>query len=160
MSKTSAILGLIALIAVGGFIIFGEEKNIETNEIETENLVAENSTENSSAESSSTNTEEVSGEENTVNQTTVVTYMSSGFSPNILNINMGDTVKFINDSSGNMWVASNPHPQHTEYSDFDAQRNYTSGESYSFTFTESGTYEYHNHVNPSMRGTIVVLGDK
>lgn len=154
MSKTSAILGLIALIAIGGFIIFGEEKNTET-QPETEQEILVETTENTNID-----TEKVSETKESQKEEILVMYTSSGFSPSIINIEMGDTVRFSNDSSLNMWVASNPHPQHTEFSDFDAGRNYQNGESYSFTFTESGTYEYHNHSNPSMRGTVVVLGDK
>lgn len=154
MSKTSSILGLIALIAIGGFIIFGEEKNTDT-QPETEQEISVETTENTNID-----TEEVSETKESQREEILVTYTSFGFSPNIINIEMGDTVRFSNDSSLNMWVASNPHPQHTEFSDFDAGKNYQNGESYSFTFNESGTYEYHNHSNPSMRGTVVVLGDK
>ena len=163
MSKTSAIIGLIALIAIGGFIIFGEDNKNKINVTETENTtLMDNSNKNIENEDSSLGKtlEQTSDVETSVEQTAIVTYNSSGFNPSVININKGDTVKFVNESSGSMWVASDPHPVHTDYSAFDAQKNYSNGESYSFTFTESGAYEYHNHVNPSMRGTVIVLDDK
>ena len=55
-----------------------------------------------------------------------------------------------------LWVASNPHPIHTDYSDFDAKRGYAKGERYSFTFFKQGTWKYHNHLNSGESGVIVV----
>lgn len=86
----------------------------------------------------------------------VVTYGDVGFSPSVLRVKVGATVTFKNGESETMWVASNPHPIHTDYSGFDAKRGYAKGESYSFTFAKSGTWKYHNHLNPSEGGTIVV----
>ena len=85
-----------------------------------------------------------------------VTYTSAGFSPATTTINAGDTVKFVNNTSGAMWVASDPHPQHTDYSPFDAKKGYAAGTSYSYTFTTAGTYDYHDHLHSSMKGTVIV----
>ena len=85
-----------------------------------------------------------------------VTYQTGGFSPAELTIKVGTKVTFRNDSQQQLWVASAPHPAHTDHPDFDAERGYGPGESYSFTFTEAGSWEYHNHLNPSHTGTIVV----
>ena len=82
---------------------------------------------------------------------------SSGFNPNTLTINSGDTVAFVNRDTRPHWPASNPHPVHTDYSGFDARRGLTQGESYSFTFTRKGTFGFHDHLNPSLGGTITVI---
>lgn len=55
-----------------------------------------------------------------------------------------------------MWVASNPHPIHTNYPAFDEKAPVINGSSWSFTFDKIGTWGYHNHRNPSSGGTIVV----
>lgn len=95
---------------------------------------------------------------------------SSGFSPKTLDIKKGDTVTFINKGSSNSWPASVIHPTHLAYpgSDinkcgteeevniFDACRELGNGETYSFTFNEIGSWSYHNHLNPSKTGTIIV----
>ncbi len=94
----------------------------------------------------------------------VVTYTDSGFSPKSLTIKKGETVTWINQSSESLWVASNPHPTHSGYptkggcisSTFDSCKPITKGESWSFTFDIVGTWGYHNHLNPSSRGTIIV----
>lgn len=85
-----------------------------------------------------------------------VTYTDSGFSPSTLTVKKGDTVTFKNNASDDMWVASNPHPTHTDYPGFDVKRKMAPGEIYQFTFTKTGSWGYHNHTNPSERGTIVV----
>ena len=86
-----------------------------------------------------------------------VLYSSSGFSPPSLTVKVGQTVIFENDSSRPMWVASNPHPVHTGLSTFDAKKNFSAGQNYSFTFSKVGSFGYHNHSNPSDTGTIVVV---
>lgn len=85
-----------------------------------------------------------------------VSYTSSGFSPNNLTIATGTTVTFINNSNGSMWVASDPHPAHTDFSAFDARKGYAKGQSYSFTFSKAGTYGFHNHLRDDDTGTITV----
>lgn len=85
-----------------------------------------------------------------------VFYTDKGFSPSSLEIKAGETVKFANNSSGGMWVASGPHPDHTAYPEFDPKRNIPSGEIYEFTFTKIGEWKYHNHIKAGMYGTIIV----
>ena len=86
----------------------------------------------------------------------VVIYSDTGFSPKSLTVKLGTTITFKNESSKSMWVASNPHPIHTDYSDFDAKRGYKKGESYQFTFTEAKEYSYHDHLDSGTGGTIKV----
>ena len=85
-----------------------------------------------------------------------VTLGQNGFSPATVTIKEGGTVAFTNQGSQGMWVASDPHPQHTDYPDFDALRLYKPGETYSFTFTKPGTWHYHNHLDTGETGTVIV----
>ncbi|MEK6824273.1 MAG: hypothetical protein AABY02_00300, partial [Nanoarchaeota archaeon] len=39
---------------------------------------------------------------------------------------------------------------------FDACKGLAQGESYSFTFNEVGSWNYHDHLNPNLRGTVIV----
>lgn len=100
----------------------------------------------------------------------VVTYTNSGYSPSTLRVKVGATVTFKNESSRSMWTASAVHPSHMVYGGtslvehcpdikgtaFDACTGIQPGNSWSFTFTKIGTWKYHNHLNPSDTGTIVV----
>lgn len=85
-----------------------------------------------------------------------ITYTDSGFSPTTLTIKSGDTVVFKNNGSKDFWPASAIHPTHTIYPEFDAKKGIAPGATYSFTFTRIGSWKYHNHLNPSLTGTITV----
>lgn len=89
-------------------------------------------------------------------ETYTVSYDGSRFTPNSINIKSGDTVTFKNNSSSQIRVASNPHPVHTDYPGFDSLTPFGPEKSYSFTFTRIGSWGYHNHLNPSQGGTVVV----
>jgi len=91
-----------------------------------------------------------------VMERTVITYTDGGFNPKTVTVKVGTTVTFMNDSSGLMWVASDPHPVHTLLSGFDELNSVSKGGSYEYTFTKVGTWTYHNHMNPSLKGTVVV----
>jgi plastocyanin len=87
---------------------------------------------------------------------TVVKITDDGFEPSSLTVSSGDTVTFDNESSDDSWPASDVHPTHQNYPGFDAKKPLLSGESYSFTFTKTGEWGYHNHLEPDVTGTIVV----
>lgn len=99
-----------------------------------------------------------------------VRYTNSGYVPQVVTIKKGGTVTWINESSRGMWTASAFHPSHTVYAGtslqehcgdpsaraFDECASANPGESWSFTFTKTGSWNYHNHVAPSDFGTVVV----
>jgi plastocyanin len=85
-----------------------------------------------------------------------VTYTDKGFSPTSLKVIKGQTVTFVNNSSGKMWVAANPFPTSSEYPAFNEKSGIESGSSWSFTFDKTGTWFYHNHYNPPQGAKIVV----
>ena len=89
-------------------------------------------------------------------QSALVTYTERGFSPEIVEIAMGGTVTFKNEGARDLWVASNEHPEHTLYSEFDAKKGYTPGSEYTFTFEKSGSWQYHDHLKASLGGTVIV----
>jgi plastocyanin len=96
--------------------------------------------------------------------TVTVTYTDNGFSPASVTIPQGGTVIWKNMSSSGVRVSSDPHPLHNGYpttggcvgSTFDACKSILPGDSWPFTFTFVGSWGYHNHLNPSQRGTVVV----
>lgn len=86
----------------------------------------------------------------------VVTYTDNGFVPRSVEIQVGETVRFINESSRPMWVASDIHPAHNILPTFDQFGVSGFGENYEYTFEQSGKWGYHDHVNASFGGTITV----
>lgn len=85
-----------------------------------------------------------------------VKYTDNGFSPNKIEINEGGMVEFQNESSMNMWVASANHPGHEKLPTFDQFRAFTKGSVYRYVFKKAGAWEYHDHLNPSLGGVVVV----
>lgn len=86
----------------------------------------------------------------------VVMYSGSGFSPSDLTVKAGTAVTFKNDADDRLWVASDPHPSHTIYPEFDDKKGIEKGGEYAFTFTKAGEWRYHNHLNPGKRGSVKV----
>lgn len=107
-----------------------------------------------------------------VNDVAVITYSENGFSPESVQVSVGDTVTFKNESSVGMWVGSNEHPTHTEYDGtstrehcvdgvathdtFDMCHAGLQGESWSYTFTKEGTWDFHNHARANHTGRVIV----
>lgn len=93
-----------------------------------------------------------------------VVITDNGFSPREIKIKKGDAVRWTNQSSALSWPASAIHPTHSIYpekggcidSSFDACRGLAKGESFTFVFNFAGSWKYHDHLNPSKVGTVVV----
>jgi plastocyanin len=86
-----------------------------------------------------------------------IVYTNEGYQPNFLEIPIGSKVTFENSSDLPMWTASDPHPKHTDFSVFDAKKDYQKGESYRFQFPKAGTFAFHNHEKSLHRGIIRVI---
>ena len=101
---------------------------------------------------------------------TVIVYNDQGFSPSSITVAVGTTITFVNQSTNDMWVASAMHPTHTVYSGtslsqhcpdtdnatFDECKGDAPGSSFSFTFNKEGVWNYHDHLNGSWTGTVIV----
>jgi len=88
---------------------------------------------------------------------TKVTYNSQGFSPKSVTIQKGDTVVFEIKTGKAASIASDPHPMHTGYPEFDQYKSDQRGAStFRFTFDKVGTWQYHDHLNANMTGTVIV----
>ena len=107
---------------------------------------------------------------------------SKGFTPRQLTVGVNETVTWVNKDSLTHWVASAQHPTHTIYCEnqncgaigsyqgslaclgegetkdgaFDACRPLNSGESYEFKFNKTGTWQYHDHLDYGLVGSIRV----
>lgn len=107
--------------------------------------------------SSTTQTPATPPAETDVPEAITITYDESGFSPASITVAKGATITFANNSAMPLWVASNPHPAHTDYPEFDTAeilgRMPKMEENFSFTFEKTGTWQYHNHTASTDTGT-------
>lgn len=85
----------------------------------------------------------------------VVTLTTSGYSPASLTVKAGTTVTFMNKSGSKATVSSDPHPVHTAYPPLNLG-SFADGGTLTLTFDKPGTYGYHNHLNPTQTGKIIV----
>lgn len=95
-----------------------------------------------------------------------ISYTNAGFGPSTVTIKKGQTVRFKNDSTTEVWPASAVHPTHSVYpqksasdclgSSFDACRGLKAGEFWDFTFNEVGEWAFHDHLHASKFGKVVV----
>lgn len=81
---------------------------------------------------------------------------ANGFNPSQITIPVGGTVRFVNNDETERWPASGFHPTHQLCPGFDSLKPMAPGESYEFTFKEAKTCPMHDHLNPSLRGSIKV----
>ncbi|MBI2644238.1 MAG: hypothetical protein HYW95_01860 [Candidatus Wildermuthbacteria bacterium] len=150
MNKIIIAVVIVILIAGGGYFLLKARSNNPQSSLE-------NSLQ-PSASASPSSTEQGSA---------IVRYNDNGFTPATLTINQGETVLFKNESSRSMWVASAAHPSHRVYSGTSLEQHCPdtsgmafdqcgAGGEYSFPFAKTGTWQYHNHLNPSDTGTILV----
>lgn len=89
----------------------------------------------------------------------IIRMTNNGFEPRELTVTEGDEVLFINNDDTEHWPASNFHPTHTLYPEFDPQRGIPPGESWRFKFEKPGTWRMHDHLIPHFTGTIIVKED-
>ena len=152
---------VVIIIIILGVVVVGNRKaqapaNVQ-NQTQEESTAEEESLPNNEVLPIGNNQNEGSANTDTqVSSTAIVTYTDEGFSPSTLEIKLGDSVMFVNESSGGMWVASGPHPTHTLLPSFDQKTTVQTGGTYTYTFTQAGEWPFHNHVKSSEFGKVIV----
>ena len=86
-----------------------------------------------------------------------VVFTDDGFTPKTLTIKKGETIVFSNKTGTLFWPASNLHPSHLMYADFDPKEPVAANATWSFTFDQVGEWEYHDHLAPYHTGVITVV---
>ena len=92
----------------------------------------------------------------TKQKTVTVLIKKGAFEPKSLTIKANTKVTFKNVDTEEHWPASNDHPTHKLYPQFDAKKGIPAGKSWSFVFKKVGTWGYHDHWNPSVKAEMMV----
>ena len=87
----------------------------------------------------------------------VIELQEDGFNPEEITIRKGDTVIFTTTKGSYFWPASNLHPTHTFYPEFDPEEPIAPDERWSFRFEKPGVWKYHDHLAPYFTGVITVI---
>jgi plastocyanin len=85
-----------------------------------------------------------------------VSVTKDGFVPATIQIKKGSQVAWTNNDSSPHQVITDPHPTHTNLKSLDSS-SLGQGESFTFTFEKTGTFTYHDEMNPlNLKGTVIV----
>ncbi len=87
---------------------------------------------------------------------TLITLTNEGFSPANLTIEPNTKVVFKSELNKPFWPASNYHPSHSIDSNFDPKLPIYPNDKWSYTFSEPGIFAFHDHLQPEVKGVIVV----
>jgi len=89
----------------------------------------------------------------------VIIFGNNGYSPKYIKIHLGEKVTFKNESESVIWPASNLHPTHEIYPEFDSKKEILPGEIWTFIFDKSGRWSYHDHLKPNFIGIVEVFNN-
>ncbi len=90
----------------------------------------------------------------------VIEMTKDGFSPESVTVDQNQAIIFINKDTQSRWPASNVHPTHDLYPEFDPKKPIEPGQSWSFKPKKIGEHKYHDHLVPHMRGVITVVAEE
>ncbi len=85
----------------------------------------------------------------------MVTVTKTGFSPQSITIKVGESVTWINNDSVTHNVSSAAHPTHLVYPPLNLG-DFAASQKVSLTFPKAGTYKYHDHINATLFGSVIV----
>jgi plastocyanin len=92
-----------------------------------------------------------------IEDTTVIHITDKAFEPNQIEIQQGKAIVFENIGQNDHWPASDLHPSHQIYPEFDPQKALQPGETWEFVFEKAGNWNMHDHNYPKMTGNIRVI---
>ena len=86
----------------------------------------------------------------------VVTLTDKGFVPKVIELNRGETVRFVNNSSSAMRIASDDFEGVPLYTGLNQEKSVGKNGVYALEFTEAGVWAYNNLANPGVIGGVWV----
>jgi len=88
--------------------------------------------------------------------TQTISFTQNGFEPKYAIVKINKEVTFKNTSDQPVQIASDPYPTDDALPDFASHKPIYPSEKYEYTFTHIGEFGYHNELNPSISGKIMV----
>lgn len=81
----------------------------------------------------------------------------SGFTPQEITLHQGSKITFVNKDNAPHWPASDFHPIHDRYIEFDPKKAIAAGDVWGFRAGRIGEWSYHDHLSPHKKGKLVVV---
>ena len=146
MSRNTTILLAVVLLVLGGWYFLSSQKT------QAPSTAPQASPQE---KTEATNEGSMKEDDEEVMEKITIEITSSGFMPKNITIKVSEAVTWNNTDSADHTVNSAVHPTHQVYPPLNLGV-IKSGEKKSLTFPEKGTYKYHDHLNPSLTGSITV----
>jgi plastocyanin len=143
--KASVIIVVVLAIIGGGAVALNNKNNDKQPPVSP----ASASTSSQPSTSTQASNDNPPAAENTI------TYSDNGFRPATLTVTSGTKITIKNKSSIPLQFDSDPHPEHTDDPELNVG-TVSPGSSVTITVTKPGSHGYHNHLNASDTGTIIV----
>lgn len=134
--KVTIMIIAVAVLAIAALLI-------ATSGQKDKSSVTISSTDSSTAKSQTTTKDAVAA--------TAVTIDNYDFGPKVIKVKVGDTVTWTNNDSVKHSIVADQASDTAPNGDL-----FGKGETYKFTFTKAGTYNYHCMPHPYMKGTVIV----
>ncbi len=131
-------LKILAILFLGVIVLIGLIVYVSRDQLEKNNT--KNASDSQSGEAA---------------QEAQVSITADGFVPATLIMNKNTKVTFTNNDSKPRQLQANPHPNGTSLPDFKS-KVLSSSQTYTYTFSKSGSFGYHDHLDPKVNGTIEV----
>jgi plastocyanin len=144
--RNALIAVVVVLVLAGGYFLVNNKSQTTT----TTPTPSASSTENQTPSTAITQSieEDASKETN-------ITLTQDGFAPQTVTIKAGEKVVWTNNSGDVATVNSSKHPTHQDYPPLNLGQ-FQDGEKLELVFDKPGTYMYHDHLNPTRFGKIIV----
>ena len=86
-----------------------------------------------------------------------VSITSNGFVPSTITIKKGQAVSWTNNDTAKHQIDSDPYPTNSNLSSLNDPQVLGQSDTYSYIFNKTGTYTYHDNLNPySIKGVVIV----
>ncbi|EKD90683.1 MAG: plastocyanin/azurin family copper binding protein [uncultured bacterium] len=147
MNSRNLIIAIVVIVLLGaGGWYFLNSQNAQSPQDPAPTLTPQSMTQDEQAPS--TDSSQTASE-------AAVKITSSGFEPQTITIKAGETLTWTNSDTADHTVNSAVHPTHQVYPPLNVG-NIPQGGSKSLMFPDKGTYKYHDHLNPTLFGTVAV----
>lgn len=140
-TKTIAIIVILVLLLGAGYLLLGKQ-GINTSMKNTQTLPTNTPVPEEETEAMIENQQDIA-------------IMTDGFDPVTVTVKVGTKVVWTNKTGAVATVNSDLHPTHLLNPFLNLGRVENTA-SVSVIFDKAGTYKYHDHLNPSRTGTVVV----
>ena len=142
----------IAIAIIGILVVVGAVILLSTNANKGD---TDQSTTAPATQTEATTPAETSANQDETLTDTMIDITATGYDPKTIIIKAGAKVVWTNNSGQVGNVSSVPHPTHSTYPPLNLG-DFSDGATVSLVFDEPGAYEYHNHLNATQTGTVIV----